>query len=44
MVRPEPEDIWKFDSQRPKDIPMVPRSDAGYIVERVKYLEEDLEV
>lgn len=43
MVRPEPENVWKFEQLRPKDAKPIPRSDAGYIIERMKFLEEDLE-
>ena len=42
MVKPDPENIWKFDGLRGKNEPIVPRSDAGYILERMKLLEEDL--
>lgn len=43
MVRPEPNDVWRFDEQRPKTEVQVPRSDAGYILERLKFLEEDVD-
>lgn len=43
MVRPEPNDVWRFDEQRPKTETQVPRSDAGYILERLKFLEEDVD-
>lgn len=43
MVRPEPENVWKYEQLRPKESRAVPRSDAGYIIERMKFLEEDLE-
>lgn len=43
MVRPEPENVWKYEQLRPKEVKAVPRSDAGYIIERMKFLEEDLE-
>lgn len=41
MIRPEPEDVWKFDGLR-GDKPLIPRSDGGYIMERLKLLEDDL--
>ncbi|CAL6055011.1 SNF2_family helicase [Hexamita inflata] len=43
MVRPEPEDVWRFDELRPQAQKQVPRSDAGFILERTKFLEEDVD-
>lgn len=42
MVRPEPEDVWRFEQLRPRNLKLIPRSDAGFILERIKYLEEDV--
>lgn len=44
MVRPEPDNVWKYEQLRPKDAKPIPRSDAGYIIERMKFIEEDLEL
>lgn len=44
LVRPEPEDVWKFDDLRPKNKNQVPRSDGGLILERMKFLEEDIDM
>jgi len=44
MVRPEPDDVWKYDELKPESMRSVPRSDAGFILERVKFLEEDVDV
>lgn len=41
MIKPEPDDVWKFDGLR-GDQPLIPRSDGGYIIERLKLLEDDL--
>lgn len=41
LVRPEPENVWKFDSLKPKDANSSIRSDAGLIIERMKMLEDD---
>jgi len=43
LVRPEPEDVWRFDDLRPKNKNQVPRSDGGLILERLKYIEEDID-
>lgn len=44
MVRPEPDNVWKYDELRPETERMIPRSDGGYILERLKVLEEDADV
>ena len=42
MVRPEPADVWRFDDLKPKNAAGVARSDGGFILERLKFLEDDL--
>lgn len=43
LVRPEPDDVWKYDDLRPKNKNQIPRSDGCLILERLKYLEEDVD-
>lgn len=43
LVRPEPSNVWKYDEFRPENAPAATRSDGGYIIKRLKYLEDDVD-